>query len=781
MPNRWRPVLVKGLNFRVNNLFAQLPESLPGKGSYADNVVLLNNNGTGFGTYTYTGSYSVESMGRTGPIGEQGPSGPSGDQGLAPDLFVPKGATGVQGPAGVIPPYNSGPAEGATGFAGGPGTKGFQGKQGAIGTQGDNGEPSDQVPGQKGATGPPGVTPPYNSGPAEGATGFAGPPGTKGFQGKQGDIGATGDNGEPSDQVDGQKGATGPPGVTPPFNSGPAEGATGFAGPPGTKGFQGKQGAIGTQGDNGEPSDQVPGQKGATGPPGVTPPFNSGPAEGSQGQQGPQGVKGFQGFQGPVGEQGDNGSAENEGAEGVDGAQGGPGASPSGPQGPQGQQGGPGATGTIVSPLDANIRLYTPTGTGGGGDRYLKIGLNRGVGSGVSQLQMLSNNTEGVLIKAANSGKTGVTGNSLEHDGVGDLKTSFTGSLSTSNGPLERFTSTISNLPIFGNATFGNWNGLTNLFSGTGQASLTGGSGYVSIYVDADGTMPSISSYDLIPSITVQNQFKVDTGNAATVYVYLYVEYVDPSRGWDLVGFDNLGSITNTSFQTYTSNIDVSSRGIHRADINSYAAVIYATGVSSTEAFYVRGGAFSGTDVYPSVRSVGYPDSTEDDKFVVQRQTFTNPQFDVTKGGNVRMHGISYINSTPILKYDVTTRRVTYYSSTRKSKENIKPLDQSLLEGFSALKPVTYTQTNDPDQNVLGGFIAEEAAEAHPLFAGWGPNYKISKDGTLLINEDPIDDQIVPVTISKETLLATAIAKTQQLDQKINQELQNFLETDGLA
>ena len=120
------------------------------------------------------------------------------------------------------------------------------------------------------------------------------------------------------------------------------------------------------------------------------------------------------------------------------------------------------------------------------------------------------------------------------------------------------------------------------------------------------------------------------------------------------------------------------------------------------------------------------------------------------------------------MKFDISTKKVTFYVSTRKTKKDIKPLDQTLLESFSKLKPVTYAQISDPKKTTHCGFIAEEAAEAHPLFAGWGPNYKTSENGTLLINEDPIDDQIVPTTINIETLLATTIAKVQELKAKID-------------
>ena len=392
---------------------------------------------------------------------------------------------------------------------------------------------------------------------------------------------------------------------------------------------------------------------------------------------------------------------------------------------------------------------------------------------------MLSSNTEGVRIRSFNSSKTGLTTNNIEHDGSGDLKVAFTGSFPSTDGNNRRFDGTISNLPIFSPDIAGPWSNTNFFFSGNGEATLSGGNGWVAMYhpVTSNELPAGLVSGDPITRFRVRNFLKVDSGDSVNVSVFFYIKYVDPAKGWQAIGVAQESSITNTSYQNYYFDINFPYNGevsLKVGEFDQVAIVIYGTSITSGETLYVRGATS-----YPNFQLSGYPDDTNNDKFSIQRAS--TPEFEVTRGGNIRMNQLSFFTSTSDLKFDPTTKNVSYFSSTRKTKKDIKPLDQTLLESFSKLKPVTYIQTNDPNQNILSGFIAEEAAEAHPLFAGWGPNYKTSENGTLLINEDPIDDQIVPTTIPIETLLTTAIAKTQQLDQKINQEFQNILETDDLA
>lgn len=91
----------------------------------------------------------------------------------------------------------------------------------------------------------------------------------------------------------------------------------------------------------------IPGKEGRMGPPGITPPCMSEPAQcegadglmGPEGPQGPQGPQGIQGDQGPQGLQGD------EGPQGPQGPQG-----PEGPQGPQGNEGPQGPPGQFLGP-----------------------------------------------------------------------------------------------------------------------------------------------------------------------------------------------------------------------------------------------------------------------------------------------------------------------------------------------------------------------------------------------------------------------------------------------
>mgnify|MGYP000406655765 CR=1 FL=1 len=62
-------------------------------------------------------------------------------------------------------------------------------------------------------------------------------------------------------------------------------------------------------------------------------------------------------------------------------------------------------------------------------------------------------------------------------------------------------------------------------------------------------------------------------------------------------------------------------------------------------------------------------------------------------------------------------------------------------------------------------------AEINPLLAEYGPNYKMTPEGEF--DENLIDDQKVPINISDRALLATIVAKIQELDKKI-QELKKL-------
>ena len=105
--------------------------------------------------------------------------------------------------------------------------------------------------------------------------------------------------------------------------------------------------------------------------------------------------------------------------------------------------------------------------------------------------------------------------------------------------------------------------------------------------------------------------------------------------------------------------------------------------------------------------------------------------------------------------------------SRKEAKYGIEPITQELANKVTQLNPVTYIYKADEDKQTLGGFIAEEVAEINPMFATWGPNYKISDSGSIEI-DNVLDDTSIPSDINDRAILAAAVAKIQQLEKEIN-------------
>ena len=124
---------------------------------------------------------------------------------------------------------------------------------------------------------------------------------------------------------------------------------------------------------------------------------------------------------------------------------------------------------------------------------------------------------------------------------------------------------------------------------------------------------------------------------------------------------------------------------------------------------------------------------------------------------------------TNYLRYHTGTKEITYQSSRRETKTNISDIgdtnDYLTTEGFSKIKPKTFSYKNEPN-TLTGGFIAEELAEVNPILASWGPNSKITPDGEV-INDELIDGKIVPVDVNDRALLALCVAKIQELEAEI--------------
>ena len=135
--------------------------------------------------------------------------------------------------------------------------------------------------------------------------------------------------------------------------------------------------------------------------------------------------------------------------------------------------------------------------------------------------------------------------------------------------------------------------------------------------------------------------------------------------------------------------------------------------------------------------------------------------------------GMDSTSGTYYMRYNTSTNLISYITSNRDSKANITHVSNSLGNAILDLKPVTFNYRNEPSTSV-GGFIAEEAAEANTHFASWGPNYKWTNEGhiaTVSGSTEKIlnDDRIVPVDIQDRAILAGLVAKIQDLEARIKE------------
>ena len=122
-----------------------------------------------------------------------------------------------------------------------------------------------------------------------------------------------------------------------------------------------------------------------------------------------------------------------------------------------------------------------------------------------------------------------------------------------------------------------------------------------------------------------------------------------------------------------------------------------------------------------------------------------------------------------------------YSSSTRKVKKEIKSIKDSnpAVVNFNKLRPVEYKQKLD--DAITYGFIAEEVAEVDPKLAVWDKDYSRDDKGQLIDSGERINrkvvnkldsDKIVPSDLEDRAILALAVVKIQQLEERIK-ELEN--------
>ena len=151
-------------------------------------------------------------------------------------------------------------------------------------------------------------------------------------------------------------------------------------------------------------------------------------------------------------------------------------------------------------------------------------------------------------------------------------------------------------------------------------------------------------------------------------------------------------------------------------------------------------------------------------------------QFQLTANGNPFFYSVPEINVSNRLRYNTSTGEVSYYSgSTRKIKKNIKTLTPDVVNNISKLKPKIYDFRN-PDYCKIGkdiGFIAEEVAEIHPLFAQYGPDWKRDELGRKIKDDKgkyiKDSEEDVPMDINWNAIVSGLVGKIQDLEKRIKQ------------
>ena len=165
-------------------------------------------------------------------------------------------------------------------------------------------------------------------------------------------------------------------------------------------------------------------------------------------------------------------------------------------------------------------------------------------------------------------------------------------------------------------------------------------------------------------------------------------------------------------------------------------------------------------------------------------QTNSTNRIRIESDGQLKFYNIASGTGTNYVKWNNSTKAITYQSSTRKVKKNIVTLTSESYNSILNLNPVSFTRKDDNIQYF--GFIAEECANAHIRFATYGPDYIFDESGSLTPLSASLDENgakgyqdyqlesndKVPVALDTDAILAAAVAKIQELEARI-QELES--------
>lgn len=123
---------------------------------------------------------------------------------------------------------------------------------------------------------------------------------------------------------------------------------------------------------------------------------------------------------------------------------------------------------------------------------------------------------------------------------------------------------------------------------------------------------------------------------------------------------------------------------------------------------------------------------------------------------------------TNYVRWDSSSREITYLTSTRKIKKNIITPHSTVYDSILALQPRYFEMKNSKDSKRYLSFIAEETAAVSPHFATFGPDWTYDDTG-FKKEKELLSDKQVPMDIDERAIIAALVGKVQQLEQRLQQ------------
>jgi len=149
-------------------------------------------------------------------------------------------------------------------------------------------------------------------------------------------------------------------------------------------------------------------------------------------------------------------------------------------------------------------------------------------------------------------------------------------------------------------------------------------------------------------------------------------------------------------------------------------------------------------------------------------RTSTSVGIAISKSKELFFPNIDNASGTNYVRWDSSTREITYLTSTRKIKKNIITPSSAVYDSILALQPRYFEMKNSKDSKRYLSFIAEETAAVSPCFATYGPDWAYDDTG-LQKEKEMLSDKQVPMDIDERAIIAALVGKVQQLEQRLQQ------------